>query len=345
MHAETDGAGPGRSVFLGVDGGGTKTALCLLTGDGTVIADAQAPSSYYLNRGIDLVDRVLSDGIAQVCRAAGVTPADIDYAFVGLPGYGEISGDTAHLNAAPRQALGHDRYRCDNDMVCAWAGSLGAADGINVISGTGSMTYGERSGTGVRVGGWGELFGDEGSAHWIAIRGLNAASRMSDGRVPEGPLLQVLRRHLELERDLDLIDVVLNQWHGARAQVAALSVQVARAAELGDDCAAQILAEAGGELAMLVDATRGRLAYAAAEPVPVSYSGGAFSAAGVLDAFQQRLRSLPADYQLRHPRFSPVIGAALNAARLAGTPLSADALAALASGADAALTTDAGRAG
>ena len=83
--------------------------------------------------------------------------------------------------------LGHDRYSCDNDMVCGWAGSLAGEDGINVISGTGSMTYGERQGVGHRVGGWGELFGDEGSAYWIAAQGLNAFTRMSDGRLPHGP--------------------------------------------------------------------------------------------------------------------------------------------------------------
>ena len=75
-------------------------------------------------------------------------------------------------------------------MVCGWAGSLAGEDGINVISGTGSMTYGERHGTGHRVGGWGELFGDEGSAYWIAAQGLNAFSRMSDGRLARGPLLR-----------------------------------------------------------------------------------------------------------------------------------------------------------
>lgn len=328
MVAGSDGRA-GRPVFLGVDGGGTKTALCLLRDDGTVLAQTQAEGSYYFTAGIDLVERVLSDGVTRVCGEAGIDPADIDCAFFGLPGYGEVSGDMPRLDAAAASVLGHDRYRCDNDMVCAWAGSLGATDGINVISGTGSMTYGEHAGAAVRVGGWGEVFGDDGSAHWIAVRGLNAASRMSDGRLPEGPLLHVLRRHLALKRDLDLIDVVLNQWRGARAEVAALSVQVVRAAELGDVEAAGILTEAGRELAALVDATRTRLGYAAGEPVPVSHSGGVFSAAGVHDAFQRRLQALSSDYRLRRPLFSPVIGAALYAARLAGTPLTDDARAAL----------------
>ena len=49
-------------MYLGVDGGGTKTALCLLREDGRVAAQARAPSCYYFTEGIDLVGRVLRQG-------------------------------------------------------------------------------------------------------------------------------------------------------------------------------------------------------------------------------------------------------------------------------------------
>ena len=105
-------------------------------------------------------------------------------------------------------------------MICGWAGERGAVDGIDVISGTSSMAYGERQGRGVRTGGWSELFSDEGSAYWIAARALNVCSRMSDGRLPEGPLAQLLREHLQLTSDLEVIDVVLNRWQGHRSEIA-----------------------------------------------------------------------------------------------------------------------------
>jgi N-acetylglucosamine kinase-like BadF-type ATPase len=313
-------------MFLGVDGGGSKTAFCLLRADGAIVAQATAASSYYFSEGIDLVARVLEEGIGAVCTAAGITPGDIDFAFFGIPTYGEVSDDVAVLDTAPREVLGHDRYRVDNDMVCGWSGSVGAADGINVISGTGSMTYGERAGHGLRVGGWSELFGDEGSAYWIAIRGLQAFSRMSDGRQPAGPLLDVLRDHLELAADLDLIDIVLNRWHGDRGKIAALSPLVTRAADQGDEAAGAILAEAGRELAHLVETTRARLGYPVDEQVLVSYSGGTFHARQVREAFRQHLHTLHDGYDLRHPLYPPVVGAALYAAKQAGSPLSADAL-------------------
>jgi N-acetylglucosamine kinase-like BadF-type ATPase len=313
-------------MYLGVDGGGTKTALCLLREDGRVAARARAPSCYYFTEGIDLVSRVLRQGIDEVCEMASITPADIRYAFFGLPTYGEVSGDVSALDAAPGGILGHGRYACNNDMVCGWAGSLGGIDGINVISGTGSMTYGERAGTGIRVGGWGELFGDEGSAYWIAIKGLNAYSRMSDGRLPVGPLHETLRTHLALEADLDLVDVVLNRWRGGRSEIAALSRVVAGAAEEGDECAARILSEAADELAGLVDTTRRRLDFGPDQDVPVSYSGGVFNARPVVEGFEAALKHLHDGYELREPLYSPVVGAAIYAAKLAGEPLDVETI-------------------
>ncbi|MBC6462543.1 N-acetylglucosamine kinase [Actinomadura sp. HBU206391] len=314
-------------MFLGVDGGGTKTAFCLVTESGEVSAQVRAPSTYYFSVGIDLVGRVLRDGIAAVCAEAGTTPEGIRHAFFGLPTYGEVSGDIPTLNAAARDALGHDRYACGNDMVCSWAGSLGGADGINILSGTGSMTYGEFGGRGARVGGWGELFGDEGSAYWIAIRGLSCFSKMSDGRLPPGPLHTLIGEHLGLKEDLDLVDVVLNRWQGDRSKIAALSRLVVTAADRGDRYGRDILAQAARELAITVDTTRERLGFRPGQSVPVSYSGGVFKAGpSILDAFRSELEGRYATYELRDPLYPPHIGAAIYAAKLSANPLSHAAL-------------------
>jgi N-acetylglucosamine kinase-like BadF-type ATPase len=317
--AITDATGD-AGLFLGVDGGGTKTAFALLTGDGTLLGTATAGSCYYLGRSIDLVEDVLRAGITSVCRAAGRPPDEITFAFVALPGYGEVSADVPTLDAIPGRVLGHQRYTCDNDMVAGWAGSLGAVDGVNVIAGTGSMTYGEHAGRRVRVGGWGELFDDEGSAYWIAVRGLSAFAKMSDGRLPAGPLHQRMRAHLQLATDLDLIDVVLNRWQGDRATIASLAPVVAAAATAGDAICTAILRDAGIALAELVKATIAQLGHLPDEIVPVSWSGGVFESPDVRAAFREHLAGAPVD--LRDPLLTPALGAALHAARLAGRPLS-----------------------
>jgi N-acetylglucosamine kinase-like BadF-type ATPase len=303
---------------LGVDGGGSKTACCLLADDGTVVAEATGSSLYYLNDGIDLVGRVLRAGIAAVCDEAGITVADIAYSFIAVPCYGEVAADIPVLDAIPRDILGSDRYVCGNDMIPGWAGSLGATDGINIIAGTGSMTYGEWQGASARTGGWGELFGDEGSGYWTAIAGLNAFTRMCDGRLPAGPLVGQVRADMGLTTDFDVIDIVLNRWHGDRAKIAGLSRTVAAAADAGDAEAIRILNTAADELMALVVAVADIIGCPTDAPIPLSWSGGMFTNTVVREAFTKAVAADSRTWDLRDPLLSPHYGAALYAARLAG---------------------------
>ncbi|MEV4781596.1 N-acetylglucosamine kinase [Burkholderia sp. LMU1-1-1.1] len=314
-------------MFLGVDGGGTKTAFALVDADGYVRARHEEGSAYYLEVGMEGAAAMLERGCRALFAAAGIRADDVAQAFFGLPAYGEDRAVMPALDALPRAILGHDRYRCGNDMVCGWAGSLACADGISVIAGTGSMAYGEYGGKQARAGGWGELFSDEGSAHWIARAGLGLFSRMSDGRAPRGELYDLVRQRLALREDLDLCGVVYGDLKGERSGVARLSRLVSDAAALGDRQAVAIIDAAAGELAALVDAVRGTLGVADDVEVAVSFTGGLVGADGPLRVPLTRvLEGRARPYQVAPPLFAPVLGAALYAARDAGTPLDAIAL-------------------
>lgn len=315
------------TLFLGVDGGGSKTAFLLLDDGGTVVAEVEAGTSYYQEEeGVELVSQVLARGIGQVCAIAKIRPDQIERAFFGLPGYGEARKDIPRLNKIPESLLGHVRYSCGNDMICGFAGSLAGHDGINVISGTGSMTYGERYGKGVRVGGWGELFGDEGSAYWIAVRGLNAFSRMSDGRVPQGPIYDAIKESLNVDEDFDVIDIVHRKWSGNRKAIAGLATTIVNVASSGDPLASQIMTDASRELAGIVNATRTLLNYHPDDVVSVSYSGGVFGAEQIRSGFKSAMHDLNLPYVVTPPMFGPSIGAALYAAKEGGVQLNPQAL-------------------
>jgi N-acetylglucosamine kinase-like BadF-type ATPase len=314
------------AVYLGVDGGGTKTAFVLLTSDGEILASVEGPSSYHLEHGFPHVEQVFVDGVAAVTAARRIRTEQIAFAFFAVPGYGEASRELARLDALPAAALGHDRYRCGNDMIAGWAGSLAASDGINVVAGTGSMTYGERAGRGSRAGGWGELFGDEGSAYWMGLQALNAFSRMSDGRLPRTLLYERIRAVVGVENDLDVVDHVLTQWNRSRGRIASLAPTVTTAAADGDPSGEAILEAAVGHLTDLVEATRHALEFPPGERIAVSYSGGVFKAGAIRSGFAQALLDRSRDYDLQVPRFAPHVGAALYAAKLSGDPLTPAAL-------------------
>jgi N-acetylglucosamine kinase-like BadF-type ATPase len=312
------------SLFLGVDGGGTKTRFVLVDGEGSLVASCEGPTSYHIEIGMEGLRNVLANGLGALFAQAGIGGSAVAYAFFGLPAYGEDSTAQRVLDEMPRPLLGHHRYRCGNDMVCAWAGSLSGADGINIVAGTGSIAYGERKGRAARAGGWGEIFSDEGSAYWIAVQGLNVFSRMSDGRLPRGPLYAGLRAAFDLDADLDLCAKLANTR--ARERIAALSQVVARAAQAGDPSAIEIFERAARELVCIVEAVRHALEFAAGESIPLSYSGGVFKAGDlILGPFRRHIEAQPARYGLRAPMLAPDLGAALYAARLAGQPLSSTA--------------------
>ena len=94
----------------------------------------------------------------------------------------------------------------------------------------GSIVYGEYQGGKARAGGWGELFSDEGSAHWIAREGLSVFSRMSDGRDARGTRsISKVRAHFKLDEDLDLCAAIL--WRRCDA-----TQPVFTAGEASGDC-------------------------------------------------------------------------------------------------------------
>jgi N-acetylglucosamine kinase-like BadF-type ATPase len=317
-------------MFLGVDGGGTKTAFVLVDARGGIRASHVIGSVSHLSEGFERAAALLAEGTRAAIERAGTATTQIDFAFFALGSYGEDSAVTARLDAMPGSLLDAGRFRCGNDMLASWAGSLACEDGISVIAGTGSMAYGEYAGRSARAGGWGELIGDEGSAYWIAREGMNLFSRMSDGRAPRGPLLALVRDRLGLDVDLDLCARIYGGDANARGTFAQFARLVHEAADRGDAGARAIFMRAAAELVDTLMSVRRALEVPPSVSLPVSYSGGAFSgSAWLVDAFKVALAGAAEPFECRVPQFPPVVGAALYAARLAGTPLDAAALASL----------------
>ena len=306
-----------RRYFLGVDGGGTKTEFVCIDDAGEVLTSHLEPTSYHLQVGLDGARRVIEAGVAAICSALTITPADFAHVFFGLPAFGEDKQTDPQLERICGKVLDHSRYLCGNDMVCGWAGSLGCEDGITLVAGTGSIGYGERQGHSARVGGWGEVFSDEGSAYWIAIQGLNAFTRMSDGRLPKSALYDAFRQRLALVDDLDICARVMGPHGLGRDEIARLSLIVAQAADKGDAEARNIQVRAVEELVRLAEALRNSLGFKEEEVTRLSWSGGVLrNVAGVRETFRERIEQTDR-YQVIEPRHEPGYGAALYALKRA----------------------------
>jgi N-acetylglucosamine kinase-like BadF-type ATPase len=318
------------NTFLGIDGGGTKTRFLLIDADGKVLASHLEGPAYYLEIGLDALQAMVARGIRETLRKGSISSEALTFAFAGIPAYGEDRKVDPALDALPSAVLPAGKYRVGNDMVCGWAGALACADGINVVAGTGSIAYGEFEGRSARTGGWGEVFGDEGSAYWLAREGLGLFSRMSDGRLPRGPLYEAVRAHFGLADDIDLCAKINGTDIGQqRSQFAQLAKLVSKAAESGDAAARSLFARATQDLAALAIAVRTQLSAPDEASLAVSYSGGMFEMGEILAGFRSELSRTPGLYRLVEPRLPPHVGAALYAAKLAGAALSHASLDAL----------------
>lgn len=314
-------------MFLGIDGGGTKTEFLLIDESGRVLAAHRAGSAYYPETGMDALEALIAGGIRAALEKARAAAQDITFTCIGLPAYGEDSALTARLDAIATGALPPGRYRCVNDMVCGWAGALACRNGINVVAGTGSIAYGEFEGRTARAGGWGELFSDEGSAYWIAREALTMFSRMSDGRMAKGPLYKLIREYFHVGSDLDVCGAVYGPPALTRSQIAALAPLATQAVRAGDQAAGRLFAFAAKELVEIVHAVRDQLGVPAPVRLPVSYSGGMFQAGSALTPLLEDLLCAgDRTYEFVSPLLVPCAGIALYAAKLSKSPFPPEAL-------------------
>src|SRR4029078_1717830 len=118
---------------------------------------------------------------------------------------------------------------------------------VLVLTGPGSCCFGiAKSGGSAKVGGWGHILGDKGSAYQIGLRGLKATIYHYDRDGVWPRLGQRLLRKLCLNEANDFIAWVQN---ATKADIAALAVEVFTAWEDRDAIAADILQGAANSLA------------------------------------------------------------------------------------------------
>jgi N-acetylglucosamine kinase-like BadF-type ATPase len=242
-------------------------------------------------------------------RAALAAETPVVAVHIGLSGYdAEFDGVLPTFGAAS--------VRVEHDAPIALAAAVQTRPAIVVIAGTGSVAYGEDGeGRRVRVGGWGYLFGDEGSAYAIARDALAHAMRAEDRGAPsalgDAALAFFDRRSLREIATLVLLGRI------PRSELAAFARLVHDGARLGDDDAAQIVAAASDALAELARSTVARLELRE-RATPVALVGGAFANEPFFARTAERIAQLAPGAHAVRGRYEPAVGAALLAFADAG---------------------------
>lgn len=174
------------NIFIGADGGGTKTKVQIEDQDGNILGQSRTgpgnirtsiPGAWSnLMTGIE-------DCLQQACLSLDDPNIDFHAGF-GLAGHEvpEAAGAfLAHKHPFKTLVL-------DSDSIIATLGAHAGDDGAIIIVGTGVHGCEIFKGETIHVGGWGFPHGDEGGGAWLGMESVRLTLKSIDGRAFESPL-------------------------------------------------------------------------------------------------------------------------------------------------------------
>jgi len=288
--------------ILGVEGGGTKTAWCLVERtDATfgVIGQGKLPPSNFRLQTPDRLKAIFRE-----------LPREIDRAGVFLAGCGTAE-DRQSLSRLCAEIWPNARIITGSDRESGVAAALEHGDGIVVSAGSGSSVTGRRGERIERAGGWGHILGDTGGGYFLSIQALRLILREYDLQRVEPPFTVKILQALSLNNFDELV-----RWAQTadKMEVALLTRVVFEAAAGGDPRITEIIENGAQALCDYTETIASRLHLLAPK---VMLMGGLFYRDSIYThAFRRRLKKNLPDARVAIAERAPELGAAWLAAEV-----------------------------
>ena len=301
-------------LYLGVDGGGTKTSVALMNADQKVIAEGSGGPSNPLRVGVETAVANIAKAIDKACDNGDVSRGDIVAATLGLAGVRRKDiRERVQESFVARFRVRKITVVTDAD-IALYGTTLGEA-GLVVIAGTGSVCLGiDGNGGRAMSGGWGPIAGDEGGGRGIAGEALHAIAKASDGR---GPMTQLSERAAVYFRasNVDNLIGAIYAPNMDNSRIAGFAKFVVETAAEGDNIAIEIINAAGRELGTAAVAVIEKLELEKAQ-FPIGCVGSVFNAGELLTGpMNDLILATAPNASLAKPTMPPAHAAALMAMR------------------------------
>ena len=223
-----------RKLFLGIDGGGTKTAVCLLDENKNIIAQAQSGPSSYDTVTQEVFKVNISDALSKLTYEGEIVSV-----FAGLGGIcNENDANVVRNTLLMIEVLKNAIIEVDNDVANAFYSVFGEENGIVAIIGTGSVAYGIKDGKSHRCGGYCYQEGDAGSSYDLGRKALQYYAKVIDKRMPETDFSKAIGHYINVYSFADLAHYFVN---ATRTELASLARIVTKYQD--NDVAASIINE------------------------------------------------------------------------------------------------------
>lgn len=175
-----------ENLYIGVDGGGTKTEAVIENEAGETIGIGQAGPGNI--KSVQSSFQSMEAAIAQAVQKAGIKDLQNYHLHVGL---GMAGSEVPEAKAAFLQ-IPHPFHTMvlNSDAYVACLGVHGGKNGAIIIVGTGVIGFQIEEGKDSRVGGYGFPHADVGGGAWLGLELLRATFLAYDGRISWTPVLE-----------------------------------------------------------------------------------------------------------------------------------------------------------
>ena len=239
---------PTQDIFIGIDGGATKTIARVEDAHGEFLGQGQGgPANIRLS--VEGSWQSIHDALREALVKPGLRLDDGRHRFycgAGLAGTEVPSACDQFVNTPHPFA----RLILKSDGYTSCLGAHGGGDGATIAIGTGTVGYQIEADKEYKVGGWGFPHGDEGSGACLGLEAVRLTLHWLDGRGEPSPLLEAVYAHFD--RDLIRLVVWANQANATQfAQIAPIVIeQVKRQTPLAET----LIKQAAGEIDRLAAA-------------------------------------------------------------------------------------------
>ncbi len=315
-------------LVIAVDGGGSKTDVALLRGNGRVLAALRGPGSSPHHLGLESALDVVGRLVAEAGAQAGLSLDDghrASAAAVFMAG-ADLAEEERRLGTAVAARGWAVRSRVANDgFALLWA-ATGAGFGIAVTVGSGMNCVGRLAdGRTAWFPALGEITGDWGGGGDLGLAALGAAVRAEDLRGPLTLLGPAVADHFGCGSALE-VSIAIHQGRLASERLRELAPAVLACAKAGDAEALAIVRRQTEAVATFAGGALRQLRVGDAE-VDVVLGGAILAAAAplILEPVTAAIREIAPGARLSVCSVRPVVGAALAALDMVGADAGAAA--------------------
>jgi glucosamine kinase len=305
---------PKSEIFLGVDGGQSHTEAVIAGENGVILGRGLGGASNHAEvpGGRERLRNAIADSVGAALKSANLPPIDETVFSAAHCG---MTGGADYKREIIGEIIKSDNLIVGHDAPTALYGATAGKPGIVVISGTGSVVYGENeAGETAQIGGLGFLFSDEGSGFWLAAQTIRLAIKERDGLIKNSGLENLVLNFFKVEEIRNLTTAFYN-GKVSRDEIAALAKAAHEAAANGSELLQNQIRLGAEVLVESVKSAVNRLNFT--EIFPVAGVGGMFRANLMNESFAEILSEKIPRAGFVKPLFSPAIGALLMAYRQA----------------------------